>query len=370
MIRCSRASTSCRPPTGAAQRRRTSAGFDVLARLAVATDAGLVKATATTALGSKFANDVLLCMSVAGYVNPVDFSLALGAGGAFAVRDGGALNQAVTSRTSDLNGPLFGAEPQGSTWPLAGKTLFYGWPLGLATLAGDDASGSNFELRSLPSGLTFTPPIRAGVCVTDALSARILHLHDLTAVILPPAGRPNFCPAPPSASLDPAGSPFAFAARTLASWLAPQPAYAARAMMPPSYGGGGGGLVSGLSEIGPVEFTGSLAFQGNVPNAARSDTAKALDGNPLTSQFIPIIRVRAVSAAGQNPLAGVTITFSVVGNKGSFAAHNLSAVTDAAGYAAFPDFWIDKSGGYTITASSTELPGASATSNLFNITGQ
>ena len=49
--------------------------------------AGLVKATATPALGSKFANDVLLCMSVAGYVNPVNFALALGAGGAFAVRD-------------------------------------------------------------------------------------------------------------------------------------------------------------------------------------------------------------------------------------------------------------------------------------------
>ena len=44
----------------------TSAGFDVLARLGAADGPGQVKATATPALGSKFANDVLLCMGVTG----------------------------------------------------------------------------------------------------------------------------------------------------------------------------------------------------------------------------------------------------------------------------------------------------------------
>lgn len=346
------------------------AGFDVLARLAAANNtAGDVKATATPAMGSKFANDVLLCMSVAGYVNtsPVDFSAPL-ATGIFAIRDGSS-TEPVASRTTDQYGPLFGAEPNppGSSWPLAGKTLFYGWQVSPETLAGEGVSGTVFELRTLPSGLTFTPPIRAGVCFIDDADARILHLHASDATILPPAGAPSFCHEA-QVNLGQGASPFAFAVRTLGSWLAPQPAHAARAMMPP-LGGGGGGLVSGLSEIGPVEFTATLAFVANIPNAARRDTTKALDGNPATSQFSPMIRVRAASAVG-NPLAGVAVHLTVVGNQGSFLAHNVDAVTDADGIATFTDIYIDKSGGYTITASAPEFGTLSVLSNLFNITGK
>jgi hypothetical protein len=351
----------------------TSAGFDVLDRLGQATDLGQLKATATPALGSNFANDVLLCMSVTGYVNPVDFSLALGAGGVFTIRNG-ASTAKVLSRSSDTFGPLFGAEPMpvGAVWPLGGKTLFYGWPVSTATLAGEGVSGKVFDLRTLPSGLTFSAPIRAGVCVTDAEGARILHKHaGDPAVILPPAGRPAFCPAAPTSSLDPARSPFAFAAQTLASWFAPRPAYAARAMMP-AFGGGGGGLVSGLSEIGPVEFTASVAFTDAIKNAARSDTTKGiLDNNPNTSQFPSIIQVRARTVAG-NPLAGVTITLTVVGNSGSFTppVYN-TAVTGVDGVASFPDYVLNKAGGYTVTARALEFgAGVLATSNTFNISGK
>ena len=346
----------------------TPAGFNVLARLAAATDAGQVKSTATAAIGSKFANDVLLCMSVPGYVNtsPVDFSLALGAGGLFAVRDGSG-TAAVVSRTSDQYGPLFGAEPNptGSTWPLAGKTLFYGWQVSAEVLAGDGVSGNVFELRTLPNDLTFTPPIRAGVCFTDDENARILHLHASEATILPPAGAPSFC-TPQSSSMMRGGSPFAVAVRTLESWLTPKPAFAA-----PALTRGGGGLVSGLSEIGPVEFTASLAFVANIPNAARSDTSKTLDGDSTTTQFTPVVRVRATSQAGGNPLAGVTIALTVVGNQGSFIARNTSAVTGNDGVANFYDLSINKAGGYTITARAPEFGSTVSTlSNLFNISGQ
>ena len=271
-----------------------------------------------------------------------------------------------------MYGPLFGAEPTGLTWPLGGRTLFYGWPVSAATLAGEGVSGNVFDLRTLPSGLTFSQSIRAGVCVTDEEGARILHKHaGDPAVILPPAGRPAFCPAAPTVGLEPMHSPFAFAARTLASWLAPQPAYAARAMMP-AFGGGGGGLVSGLSEIGPVEFTASLAFTDSIRNAARSDTTKGiLDNDPTTSQFPPIIKVRAQTVAG-NPLAGVTVKLTVAGNSGSFTPPVYdTAVTGTDGVASFPDFVLNKSGGYTITASAPEFgSGVLATSNVFNISGQ
>ena len=141
-------------------------------------------------------------------------------------------------------------------------------------------------------------------------------------------------------------------------------------MMPPSYGGGGGGLVSGLSEIGPVEFTDTLSFVLPVPNAARSDTAKSKDADPLTSQFSPIIQVARRARRRNNPLFGVTLTLTVFGNQGSYLASNGSAVTDANGVASFPNFYIDKSGGYTIIAKAPEFGTPGATSNLFNITGQ
>jgi hypothetical protein len=347
----------------------TPAGFAVLTRLAAATDAGLIKSTATPAIGSKFANDVLLCMSVAGYVNtePVDFSLALGAGGLFAVRDGSS-TAAVVSRTSDQFGPLYGAEPNptGSNWPLAGQTLFYGWQVSTEVLAGDGVSGNVFELRTLPNNLTFSPPIRAGVCFADDENARILHLHANEATILPPAGAPGFC-TPQVGSMIRGGSPFAVAVRTLESWLTPKPAFAA----PPSLVKGGGGLVTGLSEIGPVEFIASIAFVSNIPNAARSDTSKTLDSDTTTTQFTPVVRVRATSQAGGNPLAGVTINLTVIGNQGSFIAKNTSAVTGSDGVANFYDLSINKAGGYTVTASAPEFGSTTtATSNLFNISGQ
>jgi hypothetical protein len=95
----------------------TSAGLDVLGRLGVATDSGLVSATATTALGSKFSNDVLLCTSL---TSGGDFSRALGDSGLFAVRAVGDL-AAVLSRHVDDGVPLYGAEPTTSTgWQFTG----------------------------------------------------------------------------------------------------------------------------------------------------------------------------------------------------------------------------------------------------------
>ncbi len=162
------------------------------------------------------------------------------------------------------------------------------------------------------------------------------------------------------------GSPFAVAVRTLESWLTPKPAFAA-----PALTRGGGGLVSGLSEIGPVEFTASLAFVANIPNAARSDTSKTLDGDSTTTQFTPVVRVRATSQAGGNPLVGVTIALTVVGNQGSFIARNTSAVTGNDGVANFYDLSINKAGGYTVTARAPEFGSTVSTlSNLFNISGQ
>jgi hypothetical protein len=337
----------------------TSAGFAVLARYAEATNLGLVKPLATVA-GSKGVNDVLLCM---GYTQTIDFSDALGPNGLFEVRDGSS-NAAVVSHLVVNGYPGYGAEPKaGENWPLSTTVLFFGETLGGSSIAGQTAAGLLFDLRTLPTDqFTAGEQFLVGVCDVSSLSARTLHKHTGDpSVILPPAGIPGFCvpaSAPPSSFLGGAKSLFA-------SVFSVTPLYA----MP--LGGGGAGLVGGLSEIGPVTFVDSLAFQGqpNVPNAVVRDSVYGSDGDTTTSQFTPVVTVRAVSKGAKNPLVGVNITLSVIGNSGSFNPSGLTATTDNLGYARFPNFSLNKAGGYTITATSEFGPGSAITSNLFNVTG-
>jgi hypothetical protein len=102
-------------------------------------------------------------------------------------------------------------------------------------------------------------------------NAQILHKHaGDPSVILPPAGLPSFCPTPTSALQS--TSRFALAARQVFDWLAPRPAQASSLAMP-AFSAGGGGLVSGLSEIGPVSFTSTVTFDVPPTNTSRS-------GNP------------------------------------------------------------------------------------------
>jgi hypothetical protein len=329
----------------------TDPGFEVLGRLGVAADLG-PPVKGTPAQGSAFANAILSCMSVSGYHAVVDFAPALGPSGLFAVRSAGT-SAPVVSRLVIDGAPSFGAEPSTGDWPITGKVLFYGVKLSVATLAKETPAGDVFELTTLPSGLTFDPQIRTGVCEVSDPNAQILHQHaGDPAVILPPAGMPSFCPAPTS-TLESTSS-FALAARQVVDWLAPRPAHAAS--FAPTLARGGGGLVSGLSEIGPVSFISTVAFDVPPRNTSRS-------ANP---QFRPIVTVRNVSTNG-NPIQGALITISVAVNRGSFRISGNTAITNSSGIATFPDLKIDKPGGYTATAVSDVGGSASAT---FQINGR
>ena len=343
----------------------TSAGLDVLRRLGEATDSGLVKSTADSVLGSKFANDVLLCTDLTSGIN---FASALGPKGLFAVRAVG--NTApVLSRFELTNGsPLYGAEPTTTAgWQFTGsatsKALFYASPV--VTTISDPTVGTVFDLKTLPTPLSFSPSIRVGVCDMNIAEGRIEHVHG-SAVILPPSA-PSFCTSS-TVMLESPRSMFASVAHEMASWLAPRPAYAASRSMFAAFNGGGG-LVTGLSEIGPVNVLEALTID-SIPNASVSDTTLSKDANPATSQFSPIVTVHVVTTQG-TAIAGVTVTLTVIGNKGSFSAAGGSAVTNALGDASFPNLYITKAGGYTISATVPELGGdVTATSNLFNINGQ
>jgi hypothetical protein len=331
----------------------TSAGWAVLARLGAAADAGSAVVKGSPALGSTFANDVLLCMTVPTYAYPLDLSAALGPNGLFAVRDGTG-NAPVMSRLIIGGVPAYGAEPSTGNWPVAGSTLFYGNQLFVSQFANETPAGVLFDLKTLPGGLTFSPEIKAGVCTISDPNARVLHQHvGNNPVILPPADALSFC-TPPTSMTQSGTSMFAAAASRLATWLAPAPANAAT--MAFAFGGGGTGLINGLSDIGPVSYTSVVTY--TVPPANTSVSA-----NP---QFVPTVTVQNLTANG-NALKGVLITLSVVSNSGSFTITGNTATTDVNGIATFPNLNIDKAGGYTMTASS-ELGGSANV--FFNINGQ
>lgn len=327
-------------PTSAATKL---AGMNVLARLGTAAQNGTNLVKGTAAQGNTFANDVLLCSGV----SSIDFTEALGPTGLFAVRDN-TTNLAVVSHKYDADGkgilgtPLYGAEPTGEKWPLDQKTLFYGNQVSPDSLEHEGIAGAVFDLQTLPANLTFNPPIRAGVCDVSVESARILHLHDGDPTILAPAGVPGFCSSQPP--LNTYRSGFGSMMDLAASWFTPKPLFA----MPPF--GGGGGLVSGLSEIGPVTFTAVVSFKTPPQNSKLS--AK-------NQQFSPTVEVTVLTTHG-NPLKDVEVYLDVTGNSGSFTKPPIgsTATTNSDGIAAFPTLYIDKAGGYTVTAT-TALFGSS-----------
>jgi hypothetical protein len=292
-------------------------------------------------------------MSVSGYGPSVDFTNSLGAEGLFDVVSQNT-STPVIARYNVGNSPAFGAEPDGGNWPVTGPTLFYGWKVVFSTLSGETVQGVVADLNTLPVYSSFAAKFKAGVCKVNDPLARALHQHGSDATILAPV-QMSFCNGFDEENVvmsGPMGS-FAFGLKRAASWLAPRPLYAA---MPTRLGGGGAGLVDGLSEIGPVSFTSVVSFS-NPPKTIR------LSRQPHN----PPIAVTDTTSNG-NPLAGVTITLSVVGNSGSFSFPSGSniAVTNELGIATFPNFVIDKSGGYTITAESEVGGVAQAT---YNITG-
>jgi hypothetical protein len=326
---------------------RTSAGWAVLSRLAAAVGTSAVKGT--SAQGSTFANDVLLCMSVATYTYPLDLSAALGANGLLAVRDSSGNAPAISRGTFQS---LYGAEPSSGNWPVASSTLFYGSPVNGSLFDNETAQGVVFDLKALPDSQTFSPPLRVGVCAILNQNARILHDHQGNAVILSPDVPLSFCGTVSSATQS--SSALFAAAANLATWLAPQPAHAASTTF--RLGGGGTGLVGGLSDIGPVSFTSVLTFTVPPTNTSVSKT----------TQWNPSVTVTDTTAKG-HAIANVLITLSVAGNNGSFTITGDTATTNASGVAVFPNLHIDKAGGYTVTATS-EVGGLATT--FFNINGQ
>jgi len=328
----------------------TDAGFNVLTRVSSAlSTTGAVQGT--PAAGDTFVQDVLACMSVG--TLPTGFSVAgaLSPNGLFEIVGGsGDPAGSVTSRGT----PTYGAEPQaGETWSgSAGvpRFLLYGYERDFAFTPETPAAVTAFELATVPTPLTFAPAIAGGICQTTATNALIQSVN----VILPLQSL-SFCSGISAVRRHDEGM-FASITHAAASFFSPAPAYAFRV-------GGTGSLLSGLSPKAAVTFAPSAAgvsFVQQPVDAHRS--ARPQYASPISV---------SVATGNGTIVAGVTVTLSVINNKGSFESFNGVALSDVNGVATFPTFYIDKAGGYTIVASATIFgsPTKSVVSNKFNVDG-
>jgi hypothetical protein len=323
----------------------TSAGYDVLGRVASAlkSTTGTNPINGTPAAGNKLVTDLLSCMSV-GTV-PSDFSVeaALGTNGLFEVPHGTA---AYTSRST----PVYGAEPQGDWNVSAGdkQYLLYGYPI--ANFSAEDTVGLAFELSTFPTPISFSPAIKAGVCTASGDNPRLQHSGAILAL-----QTLSFCTVGALDRHESAGM-FASVGRAMRSLLLPTPLYA-------FVFGGIGGQLDNLSPSVPVTFPAADV----VLSWVQKPTDTRLNKSP--QQFVPTIAVRLVTAKGTN-LAQVPVTLTVIGNSGSFIATGTVESTKTDGIAYFNNFHLDKSGGYTITASVNVIGSTkSISSGLFNVTG-
>jgi hypothetical protein len=194
--------------------------------------------------------------------------------------------------------------------------------------------------------------LKVGVCDMGS-GAQILHEHG-TATILPLAGELAFCSltAPPQVGMLKSPFSLAAAASRVASWFAPRELVAFGFF-------GGSGSYGGLSKGGAVKFS--------VPQSGITFSTQPASGKlNAADQFKNDIAVQVKTANG-NAMGRVKVSLTVAGNSGSFTPPADSVrYTNESGIATFPDFRLDKSGGYTITAKTDY---GSVISNLFNLTG-
>ncbi|MEO6526518.1 MAG: hypothetical protein ABIP93_07830 [Gemmatimonadaceae bacterium] len=324
----------------------TGPGYDVLAYLASALKSAATPSAinGTPAAGSKFVGDLVGCMSV-GTV-PAGFSVeaALGANGLFEVPSGTA---SYTSRSA----PIYGAEPQ-ADWNISAggqRYLLYGYPID--NFSAETAAGIAFELSTLPTPISFSPSIKAGVCSASGANPRLQHVGAILAL-----ETLSFCATAGLNRTEDAGM-FGAARRAMRSLFLPQPLYAAM------FFGGIGAALDNLSPSVPVVFPAADV----VLSWAQQPTDTRLGKAP--QQFTPTVAVKLVTAKG-TALGQVPITLTVVGNSGSFIATGTVQSTKTDGIAYFPDFHLDKAGGYTITASVNVIGSTkSVVSSLFNVRG-
>lgn len=302
--------------------RATDKGFDILALIEAATNAG--RQAGSPAAGSNFANAILACMSVGQPALPIDFSGALGAG-AFAVRGG----------PTDPTGPVIsrdnfsGVGLQESTWQavFGKRILIFGIP-NPNTIFNELLVGAPHTWSTLPPSPVINPGAVIGFCVTNPGRYRVEESHQTTPhsiLFLRDASSFLTCPAP----------------------------------IAPAALGPVGGSAGGFSDFAPVDPVAiNLAYLVQPSNVQAGQV------------IAPAVRIQSTGNGG-TPLPEVAFVLSLVRISGNGnLSGSLRKLTGPTGIETFNNLRVSQPGTYAllVTASAVGFGTVTLQSNQFTVT--
>ena len=308
----------------------TATAFDIFAEVARLRDAATAWTDQNSADGASVTVQAIACADVAasGAATATQFAAALGAPGLYAVRGGG--NDATTPAIA--HDGMAGVQAPGTgfgTW-MSGRGLFYGYPI--ATFSTEVFGGYAMDVSVVrpvprPAG---TPAALVGdgtiaLCVVNPQPGADSGLRVTKISHILPVASGDFVPCAAPTTLSPS-----------ATRLGPNFALAAAST-------GIGGTIRNFS---PHE----IVFPGTVNLTFVSQPLDGTANVPLASSPAGGIVV-SVKAQNGTPWEGVRVQLDGVNNNGNFVvACNNIADTDEQGLAHFPDFSLNKAGGYQLVA--------------------
>ncbi len=310
----------------------TSRGFDLLALIADARDAG--RQAGSPQAGSSLANAVLTCMDVGPVSLPVDFSSSLSVGG-FEVRGGVADPTAAVLSADNFSGVGL----KTGTWlgVLGTRTLFFGLP-DLNTTYAELLVGQPFTWSTIPAHPALPPGLVVGFCVLNPGTFRVAEAHASSQTILDLEDAGFFlgnCSAPSPSGLTPSQLRLALGATA----------------------GPVGGSATGFSGFAPVD-----------PGSINLSFVQQPSSGAAGSAIAPPIQVLA-TGDGATPFTGVTITLGRVNRDNRFIALSPPVTTGSDGLATFASVVLSQPGTYTLVAAGSAPGYASVqiTSGAFSI---
>ena len=329
--------------------------------------------------GSDFVNKTLACMEPAPF-EAVDFTAALddvGGGGALCVRGGPNDDPSACVTFNGFSGLSPNANSSFTTW-FGDRRLVYAAPLNIF-LSNEVVVGGEYEWSTVPHAALDNTNGKGvvGMCVPNPVTApvnRVQHREQVVGstptilLLADPFFLDSFLPCDDFAALDRTStSPLFQFARNVFDWASPRPLFASALKV----GGGTGGSLGDLSKFAVVNAQAvNLAFAtqpvDGFLNQPLDDIVVRAFGNGNT----PFIDLGVTIQINVNNSINATLSgpsCTVVGQIGT-----CTDTTDVNGEVTFTGLTIDKTGGYRLLATTTDLPlsspdAAQAVSNGFNI---
>jgi hypothetical protein len=331
----------------AAQAANVPFAFQLIRSIAALRDGSAAWTATQAGLGATITTNLIWCSDVAvtapiSDISVANFTLALGNQGLYAIRGGSGDTEAAAIARDGRSG-IGAIDPTTFASHLGGQALIYGREITVDGLA--PAAGRRFDISLVRSSKASLTGLTARtLCAEFDIANRIEHKSGSLNTILPEQAAVLSCPP------DPVAAASSGLLERVANFLLPQAAYARRGTGSKT-GGAGGYSPHWLVDPGAVTLTFTLPPKNGTTNTANPVAVKAVGNNADPTK---------PGVAWE----GVDIRLDAYNNNGNFVCSSGNiASTNAQGIASFPNFMINKPGGYKVIATTLTSSDGDGTAN-------